>query len=91
MKRKSIRLCMSALIATIIFAIPAFARTDVRPAVQASVHVALILAVKGNFKAAMTKVRESGAVHNMTPDETRMISVVERVMSKDSGLRPSQP
>jgi len=98
MTRKSIRLCMSALIATIIFAVPASAQPDIRPgiraAVQAPVHAALILTFKEkNIKAAMAKISEAKAIPNKTPDETGMISVVERVIAEAAkgDLRPSQP
>jgi hypothetical protein len=86
---------MSALIATMIFAVPASAQlNDVRPAVQAPLNVALILAFQEkNIKAAMAKVSEAEAVPNKTPEEMSMISVVEGVLAEASkgDLRPSQP
>jgi len=83
MKRKSIQLCMSALVVTIIFAVPASAQPNVRPEVQAPLHDAVILAFQEkNINAAMAEISEAEAVPNKTPDESGMISVVTGVIDQ---------
>jgi hypothetical protein len=94
MKRKGVRLCMSALLAAAVFAAPASALTNVRPAVREPLHVAVLLTFKEkNIKAAMAKISEAKAVPNKTPEETNMISVVEGVIAEAAkgDLRPAQP
>jgi hypothetical protein len=85
MKGRIAQIGISALIAGILFSIPAAA--TVRPAIAKALVAARDFAKAGNYKKAIAEITRAAAVRNQTDEETTVIYEMRQYIGLKMGDR----